>query len=150
MARSATAFTTVKLLGAAYLIYLGVKAFRGEDEIGVGDEEPAAASHARLFGRGIVVNVLNPKVAIFFLAFFPQFVDPGRGSPLVQTLALGLVFFTLPLALDLIYASIAGRVGIWLRSRPRILRYQGRVSGLVYFGLGAAAAFSSAGSDRSG
>jgi len=89
LARSATAFTTVKLLGAAYLIYLGVKAFRGEDEIGVGDEEPAAASHTRLFGRGIVVNVLNPKVAIFFLAFFPQFVDPGRARPWSRRWAWG-------------------------------------------------------------
>lgn len=145
LARSAAAFTTVKLLGAAYLIYLGVKALRGEDEISVSEERVEAASPARLLRRGILINVLNPKVAIFFLAFFPQFIDPGRGPALVQTLALGLVFFLLALALDLAYAVLAGRVGTWLRSRPRILGYQRYVSGSVYIGLGAAAALSNAG-----
>lgn len=147
LARSATAFTTVKLLGATYLIYLGIKAFRGEDEIRLSEERVVAASSARLIRRGILINVLNPKVAIFFLAFFPQFIDPGRGPALVQTLTLGLVFFVLALALDLGYAVLAGHVGTWLRSRPRVLSYQRFVAGSVYVGLGAAAALSGTGDD---
>lgn len=145
LARSAAAFTTVKLMGAAYLVHLGVKALRSDDEIGIAESSPDAVSLTLLIRRGIVVNVLNPKVAIFFLAFFPQFVDSDRGSALIQMLALGLVFFVLALALDLAYALLAARAGAWLRSRPRVLRYQRFLSGSVYIGLGAAAAVSSAG-----
>ncbi len=145
LARSATAFTTVKFVGAAYLIYLGIKAFRGDDAIKIGETATRdEASPLALFGRGVLVNVLNPKVAIFFLAFFPQFIDPQSGPAFFQILTLGLVFFVLALALDVTYALLATRVGHWLRARPRILRHQRFVAGSVYVGLGAAAALSGA------
>ncbi len=147
LARSATAFTTVKLVGAAYLIYLGIKALRGEGEIRVGEPlAPAAVPPRVLFGRGVLVSILNPKVAIFFLAFFPQFID-AEHSAFFQILALGLVFFVLALALDVTYALMAGRIGGWLRARPRVLRHQRVVAGSIYIGLGAMAALSSASGD---
>ncbi len=149
LARSATAFTTVKLIGAAYLIYLGIKALRGEDAIGKEETSQDEVLPRALFLRGVFINVLNPKVAIFFLAFFPQFIDLQRGPALPQTLVLGLVFFGLALALDMAYAVLAGRVGGWLRARPRVLGYQRFVAGSVYVGLGAMAALSSAGGGTS-
>ena len=132
---SAVAFSTVKYAGAAYLIYLGVRRLlaRAEDLELRRTREPLR----RAFARGIVVNVLNPKTALFFLAFLPQFVDPHRGGVWSQVLVLGLLFVGLGLVSDSLYALVAGTVGGLLRRRRRALRYG---SGLVFVGLGAAAA----------
>ena len=132
---SAVAFSTVKYAGAAYLIYLGVRRLlaRAEDLELRRTREPLR----RAFARGIVVNVLNPKTALFFLAFLPQFVDPHRGGVWSQVLVLGLLFVGLGLISDSLYALVAGTVGGLLRRRRRALRYG---SGLVFVGLGAAAA----------
>jgi threonine/homoserine/homoserine lactone efflux protein len=133
---SATAFTAVKLAGAAYLIFIGVRKLLGRDEPGL---EPgrARSSYRRAFARGAVVNVLNPKTALFFLALLPQFVDPDRGGVWSQALVLGLTFVALGLLTDSAYAVTAGAVGGFLRRRRRTMRYG---SGLVFVGLGAVAA----------
>jgi threonine/homoserine/homoserine lactone efflux protein len=133
---SATAFSLVKYAGAAYLVYLGVRELL--------ERAPPVEAHRqseplrRSFVRGIVVNVLNPKTALFFLAFLPQFVDRARGGVWSQVLVLGLLFIGLGLLSDSLYAVAAGTVGSLLRRKRRALRYG---SGLVYVGLGATAAF---------
>jgi threonine/homoserine/homoserine lactone efflux protein len=133
---SATAFSVVKYAGAAYLVYLGVRKLLERAPAVEADRgrEPLR----RAFARGIVVNVLNPKTALFFLAFLPQFVDRGRGGVWSQVLVLGLLFIGLGLVSDSLYAVAAGTVGSLLRRKRRALRYG---SGLVYVGLGATAAF---------
>ncbi|MFL6010943.1 MAG: LysE family translocator [Gaiellaceae bacterium] len=133
---SAVAFSVVKYAGAAYLVYLGVrKLLERDDPVGCGR---GRESLRRAFARGAVVNVLNPKTALFFLAFLPQFIDADRGGVWSQALVLGLVFVTLGLVSDSLYALAAGSVGSLLRRRRRGLRYG---SGVVYVGLGAVAAF---------
>jgi threonine/homoserine/homoserine lactone efflux protein len=141
IASSATAFNVVRYLGAAYLVFLGIRALLRRD----GDEAPEAVQAAplrRTFAEGVMVNVLNPKVALFFLAFLPQFIDPERGPVAVQTLVLGAVIFVLALASDLIYALAASALGSRLRRRAGFNRVQRRVTGGVYVALGAVAALS--------
>jgi threonine/homoserine/homoserine lactone efflux protein len=132
---SAVAFSTVKYAGAAYLIYLGVRKLLERSP--VDKHEPARESLRRAFARGAVVNVLNPKTALFFLAFLPQFIDTDRGGVWSQALVLGLIFMVLGLVSDSLYALAAGTVGGLLRRRRRALRYG---SGIVFIGLGTAAA----------
>ncbi|TML29965.1 MAG: LysE family translocator [Actinobacteria bacterium] len=133
---SALAFNVVKFAGAAYLVYVGVRKLLGRDDRSLEPGEERV-SYRRAFARGAVVNVLNPKTALFFLALLPQFVDPDRGGVWSQALVLGLVFVALGLLTDSAYALAAGTVGGFLRRRRRGLRYG---SGLVFVGLGAAAA----------
>jgi threonine/homoserine/homoserine lactone efflux protein len=132
---SAVAFSVVKYAGAVYLVYLGVRRLleRGPAIPIERRREPLR----RAFGRGIVVNVLNPKTALFFLAFLPQFVARDRGAVWSQVLVLGLLFVGLGLVSDSLYALAAGTIGGLLRRRREALRYG---SGAVYIGLGAAAA----------
>jgi threonine/homoserine/homoserine lactone efflux protein len=133
---SAVAFSAVKYAGAAYLIYLGIrKLLAREDRIAV---ERRRDSLRRAFARGAMVNILNPKTAIFFLAFLPQFVDADRGAVWSQALVLGLVFVGLGFVSDSLYALAAGSAAGLLRRRRSVMRYG---SGLVYIGLGATAAF---------
>jgi threonine/homoserine/homoserine lactone efflux protein len=132
---SAVAFSVVKYAGAAYLIYLGVRRLLERDA--VAEVERRREPLRRAFRRGIVVNVLNPKTALFFLAFLPQFVDADRGGVWSQALVLGLVFVGLGLMSDSLYALAAGSVGALLRRRRTALRYG---SGVVYVGLGTVAA----------
>jgi threonine/homoserine/homoserine lactone efflux protein len=132
---SALAFSVVKYAGAAYLVYLGVRKLLARDaRVAV---ERRSEPLRRAFARGIVVNVLNPKTALFFLAFLPQFIDADRGPVWSQALVLGLVFVGLGLVSDSMYALAAGSAAGILRRRRRALRYG---SGLVYIGLGATAA----------
>jgi threonine/homoserine/homoserine lactone efflux protein len=136
---SATAFSIVKYLGAAYLVYLGVRRLLDRAVTA-----PAAAPPRRLrraFLDGFVVNVLNPKTALFFLAFLPQFVDVARRAVGAQILALGLVFVALGLVTDGLYALGAGTAAGWLRGRPHIRASERWLTGGMYLGLGVAAAF---------
>jgi threonine/homoserine/homoserine lactone efflux protein len=133
---SAVAFSVVKFAGAAYLVFLGIRKLLERPVVTEVDHPPEPLRRA--FSRGIVVNVLNPKTALFFLAFLPQFVDRSRGGVWSQVLVLGLLFVLLGLVSDSLYALAAGTVGGLLRRRRSALRYG---SGAVYIGLGTLAAF---------
>jgi threonine/homoserine/homoserine lactone efflux protein len=136
---SAVAFTAVKIAGAANLVVLGVWTLlsrRAEVEVAVGGERRLR----RVFAQGIVVNVLNPKTALFFLAFLPQFVNPNAGTPALRIAFLGLLFGALGLVTDSIWAIAAGTAGRVLRGSRKFLRVQRYVAGTVYLGLGAVTA----------
>jgi threonine/homoserine/homoserine lactone efflux protein len=138
LAASQTAFDVVRYAGAAYLIVLGVRALtRPPDDPAA---SPERAPLGRIFGQAMVVNVLNPKTALFIVAFLPQFIDPARGSATVQILVLGGVFIALGLVSDSVYALGAARAGARLRAWRRFGSVQRYASGAVYIGLGLAAA----------
>ena len=136
---SATAFTIVKYLGAAYLIYLGIKTLLSARRPGP-TAKPSKSTHSRMFLEGVIVSAFNPKIAVFFLAFLPQFVDPELGSPSLQFAVLGLTYAGLALVTDSIYGvaaagakrAIKGPVlgGVWLTY----------LSGSLLIGLGIRAA----------
>ena len=132
---SALAFSAVKYLGAAYLLWLGVRRWRAGDRFGLAADRPEQ-SMGRLFRQGFVVQVLNPKTAIFFLALLPQFVDAERGSVTVQALVLGVVFIALGLVSDSTYAMAGSTIGAALRRSTRARRTERYVSSGVYVGLG--------------
>lgn len=145
LASSALAFQFVKYLGAAYLIYLGIKTLRRDDaqmlEVANGERRLA-----RIFGQGALVNLLNPKTALFFLAFLPQFVDPTRGHATLQILQLGVLFALMGWCSDSVWAVVAGTVADRIRGSGRLRRVQRNVSGGALIALGLASAFSGAGS----
>jgi threonine/homoserine/homoserine lactone efflux protein len=139
LASSALAFDVVKYLGAAYLIVVGIRRLAGFEP----DDEPhgqTSQSHRRIYRQGIVVNVLNPKTALFFLAFLPQFVEPSRGAAWLQILALGLLFAALGFLSDSTWALTTGTLGERLRRSRRFPAGRRYVSGTVFLGLGLAAA----------
>ena len=141
LASSAVAFGVVKYAGAVYLIWLGFRKLFGRSDA----PEIATASrdrgHARLFRDGFVVNLLNPKTAIFFLAFLPQFVDPSRGHIAMQVAVLGLLFTALGAVTDSCYALAAGTAGGWLKRSRGYRTAERYVSGVLFIGLGLTAAF---------
>jgi threonine/homoserine/homoserine lactone efflux protein len=137
---SATAFSVVKYAGAAYLVYLGVRALLSQEP--GKDVEVRRAPLGTLLREGAVVNILNPKTALFFLAFLPQFVDPAAGSSALQLAFFGLVFVALGLVTDSLYALAAGTAGEWLRSSRFFVGARRWVSGTVFIGLGLATALS--------
>ncbi|CAN5662531.1 LysE family translocator [soil metagenome] len=144
VASSVAAFSVVKWLGAAYLVWLGVRQLFGR---GGGDEEATLSggeeSRLRVFWQSVLVQVLNPKVALFFLAFLPQFVDPSRGAAWTQVVVLGATLASLGLFTDGLYALLGGTAGAWVRTKGFGLRRAGRyVTGGVYITLGAVAAVS--------
>jgi len=141
LASSATAFMIVKYLGAAYLVWLGVQKLRRRESGPVEEAPPVRSS--RLFTQGIVVNVLNPKTAIFFLAFLPQFVNPSRGPVALQIIVLGACFILLGIMSDGGYALLAGTLAGRIRRTRKARRRLDRASGVVYLGLGATAALAS-------
>jgi threonine/homoserine/homoserine lactone efflux protein len=137
---SILAFSTVKYLGAAYLLYLGARTLlRREDA--PAPWTAASKTATRLLAQGFLVNLLNPKTALFFLAFLPQFADPARGGAAAQILIFGALFVAVAFCTDGAYAVAAGTVGRWLKGDPRFRRTQRLVSGSVYLGLGVTAAF---------
>ncbi len=140
LAASPGALRAVQLAGAGYLIYLGLRTLFARG--GEGDDSSAAVRRplARTFRDGVVVNVLNPKAALFYLAFLPQFVDPAAGRVASQILFLGLTMETLGLATDSLYALAAGGLAARLRCRPGLAGYGRWVAASVYLALGAAAA----------
>ena len=142
LASSAAAFNTVKWLGAGYLIYVGVRTLMKRPAAIATDR--ATVSPRRAFHQGVVVNVLNPKVALFFLSFLPQFIHPAQGHPAMQAFILGLVFVMIALVSDGLYAIVASELRDVLvrgRSLPFVQRY---VAGTVLIGLGVVAASVSA------
>ena len=144
LASSALAFALVTYAGAAYLIWLGVMKVLGPaDPIAVA-APGNPRSHADLFREGFVVNLLNPKTALFFLAFLPQFVDPESGQAAAQFVVLGVIYTLLDLATDGAYALAAGAAGTWLRRSRAYLGFERYVSGGLLIGLGLSAAVSGA------
>lgn len=144
LAASAAAFEVVRWAGVTYLVYLGVRAWRSAPpSTDAAPSAPTAVSGSsmrRAVLRGFTVNALNPKVALFFLALFPQFTDADAGPAWVQMLVLGFVFVALAMTIDLAVAVASGSVGRWLACRPRLAGSQPRVTGAVYLGIGLAAA----------
>jgi threonine/homoserine/homoserine lactone efflux protein len=138
IASSDLAFNAIRYLGVAYLLFLGIRALRGAGDAGV--PQAGRSSLRRAFAEGLLVNVLNPKVALFFLAFLPQFTDPGQGSLAVQTLSLGALFFGIALAMDLIYALAASAVRTRVPWGSDAARRRERITGAIYITLGGIAA----------
>jgi threonine/homoserine/homoserine lactone efflux protein len=149
LASSVVVFQFVKYLGAAYLIYLGIKTLRRNDEqLVTGDT--GETKLIRIYGQGLLVNLLNPKTTLFFLAFLPQFVDPGRGHVTLQILQLGILFALMGWYSDSVYAVIAGTVAERIRGSLRLRRAQRNVSGGALIALGLASAFSGHDQSRMG
>ena len=149
LAASTVAFTVIKVIGAAYLIYLGGRMLLAPPERDdAPDEAPAEAAAAprlrplkALFMQGFLTNVLNPKVVLFFLSFFPQFVDPHAAHKAAAFLALGLVFIVMSTVWNSMVAWVAASVTRRVAGKPGIKRWLDRVVGTAFIGLGARLAF---------
>jgi threonine/homoserine/homoserine lactone efflux protein len=135
LAASAEAFTVVKFVGAAYLIYLGVRAITSKDEA-VALDGGERRETRRAFLQGITTEVLNPKTALFFLAFIPQFVNP-RGAVVLEFIVLGCISVCLNTSMDIVVATLAGPIGAQLRKRARLRKGQRLFSGVSLIALGA-------------
>jgi threonine/homoserine/homoserine lactone efflux protein len=136
LARSAAAFSVVKYAGAAYLIYLGVSALLSKEEFVPSAGEETAARLERFFLKGLTMNLLNPKVAVFFLAFLPQFVNPGTSDVALQLVALGMIFALLSVLVFSTFALFSGLLGDRLSSNPRYASALRWLTGCVLISLG--------------
>jgi threonine/homoserine/homoserine lactone efflux protein len=132
---SATAFLVVKVAGVLYLLYLGLKALRDKSAFELSQPASNVTSHM-LFWQGVLSNVLNPKIAIFFLAFLPQFVDQGSGNVAPQLVMLGLTFALFGLCFLVVVGYFAGAIGAWLTRRPQYTNLLRWLTGGVLIGLG--------------
>lgn len=135
IATSALLFSIVKYAGAAFLIYLGIRAMLDKAPLELNAGAPAITA-ARAFRQAVVTEVLNPKTALFFLAFLPQFVRPEHGSTALQLATLGAIFVLLGLVSTIVFAVGAGRLGNLLRRHPVVARWQGKVVGTIYCAVG--------------
>ena len=131
---SAAAFSTLKFVGAAYLLYLAWKAFRAK-ATNVSLESAGRSDHSRLYRRGIIMNVTNPKVSVFFLAFLPQFSDPTRGPVTVQLMLLGGLFILATILVFGAVAILAGTLSQWFSRSDRVQIALNRMAGVVFIGL---------------
>jgi threonine/homoserine/homoserine lactone efflux protein len=141
LASSALAFSIVRYLGAAYLVYLGLRRILTREST----IDPAASerlSLGRIYRQGVTVAVLNPKTALFFFAFLPQFVDASRSPVPLQLLTLGSLFVLMAICTDSLYSFLAGTAGRWLKGTPAFLRFERYVAGSIYIALGLVAALS--------
>jgi threonine/homoserine/homoserine lactone efflux protein len=139
---SALAFDVVKYLGAAYLIYLGLRKLLNKED--GANQEIKQESLARIYWQGFAINLLNPKTALFFFAFLPQFVDPARGNVIAQNLLLGAIFVGLAIVTDSLYALLASSLAEKLRGSQRFQSGGRYFAGLVYVGLGITTALTGA------
>jgi len=144
---SSAAFSVVKYLGVAYLIYLGVQKLRREESLDL-SQEATRVKLSHVFGQGIIVNILNPKTALFFFAFLPQFVDASRGNVALQILFLGTLFAGMGVMGDSLWAFFAGTMARHLNRNTRWLRTQRYVSGGMLISLGVATAFAGSGGKK--
>jgi len=131
---SSIAFTLLKLIGAGYLLYLAWQIYRTSPEQ-IQMSNNSQRSLARLYRRGIIMNVTNPKVSIFFLAFLPQFADPERGSISLQMIVLGGIFIVATILVFGAIALVGGTLGDWLNRSTRAQKIMNRVAGTVFVGL---------------
>lgn len=139
-AESIAVFTVLKLVGAGYLVYLGVQTYRSRGRLASALGGPTGADH-RLFWQGLVVGVTNPKALVFFAAVLPQFVDAGAGHVTAQMLVLGLVFTLLAAGLDSLWGLAAGAARDWFATSPARLRRLGGAGGLTMIAMGAGLVF---------
>ncbi len=128
---SVIAFTVLKVVGAMYLLYLAWQAFRASAQ-SLEASGSVVRSNGALYRRGIIMNITNPKVSIFFLAFLPQFASPEHGSLAVQIFLLGGIFILVALMIFCAIAFLAGALGDWLNSSPRAQIYLNRIAGTVF------------------
>ena len=133
----------MKYLGAAYLVYLGLRTLLTRETIQA-TQTKQPESLRRVFSQGVVVATMNPKTALFFVAFLPQFAEPSQGAIAGQMLVLGWIFVMLAVISDSMYALLAGTIGEWLRGSRSVLRAERYVVGSVYIGLGVTAALADA------
>lgn len=134
---SPTAYVVMKLLGAAYLIYLGLSAIWASRNASIKSPTLKSMSNKRVFSQSIIVELTNPKTALFFLAFLPQFVSPEAGSVALQLAILGCFYAFIAFFSDLFVAMMSGRIARWLKNNKHFVRWQDRVSGGILVGLGA-------------
>lgn len=141
LAYSPPAYTVVKYLGAGYLIYLGVRILLVRDRH-LSTEVLAHVSLTRVFWQGVVTELLNPKILLFFMSFLPQFVDPARGSVAGQALFLGLLFHVTGVPINMLVAVIGGAIASWVSESPVFERVRSGLAGAVLIGLGVRLALS--------
>lgn len=136
--KSALAFSIIKYLGACYLLYLGISSLLKKSAIDFNKNKlPSVTSWKKVYSQGFIINVLNPKVALFFLAFLPQFVAPASNLPIgLQMLILGLIFNCSGTTVNLLVAYFFGTAKNWLADRPLALKIQQKITGFVLIGLG--------------
>lgn len=143
LASSAVLFSIVKWAGVAYLAWIGYRTLTADD-IAFTETTEEPSDLLRIFGQGVVVNVLNPKVAMFFLAFLPQFIDPDAANAALQSFALGMTLVVIGLISDSVYALVGGSIGRLFRRRPGAASTTRRVAGATYLALAGFAAFTGA------
>jgi len=136
IASSAIAFDIIKYAGAVYLVYLGIKAFISKQNKFRINEKTEKQPIPKLFWQGVLTNVLNPKVALFFLAFLPQFINPENGDTALQILLLGLWFNFSGTVVNGIVALLFGKLGNWLADKHTFIKWQNNVTGILLVGLG--------------
>lgn len=139
LASSAAAFSIVKWAGVAYLIWLGYRTLTAAD-VSFAEPTMKPAALRRIFAQGVLVNILNPKVAMFFLAFIPQFVDTSRPDAALQSFVLGMTLVVIGLISDSVYALVGGAIGSLFRRRPNAARTTRRAAGVTYLALAGVAA----------
>lgn len=136
IASSATAFTVIKYAGAAYLIYLGLRSFLSKQSTFLLQGQAHPIKLKKVFLQGAITNILNPKVALFFLAFLPQFIDTEIENPQLNILLLGIWFTISGTLVNMMVALLFGKMGNWLAGKDWFLRWQNKITGIMLVGLG--------------
>jgi threonine/homoserine/homoserine lactone efflux protein len=143
IAKSAVAFTIIKYVGAVYLIYLGVRSFLDKEKNIQANKSIIKTSYKKIFCQGVLTNVLNPKVALFFLAFLPQFINTKTGNVTAQILFLGVWFNVGGTLVNIIVALLFGKIGKLLSNSGKFVQWQKRITGSILIALGIKVALSS-------
>ncbi|WJG09818.1 LysE family translocator [Aliiglaciecola sp. LCG003] len=133
---SPDAFTALKLVGAGYLIYLAYKTFRQASPSKMTEQKVKVVSVTKVFKQSIVVELTNPKTALFFLAFLPQFVDHQQGSVALQLTILGCIYAVIAFCSDLFVVALSNQLGKWIAGHPMFVEWQDRLSASILLGLG--------------
>ncbi len=136
ISRSAYLFQVIKFAGAGYLIYLGIKGLLSKPALSATDEKPAKANYWKLFKQGILTNALNPKVAVFFLSFLPQFINAASSFFKLQLFTLGIWFDVQGTLVLIVVACILGKTKDFFRKNPKVWMIQEKITGLILIGLG--------------
>lgn len=140
IAASALLFNIIKYIGATYLIYIGIRAIFDKTSVNL-TAKTITISASQAFNQAMLAEVLNPKTALFFFAFLPQFVRPENGSTMLQLIVLGVIFISLGLISTITFALGGSEIGNFLRRHPSIIKWQGKIVGSVYCALGLGIAF---------